>query len=218
MTRWTRDHPPTPAPLPDGEHDEAALAPDAAAELGDALRAAWSPSPLDPAVERALLEAALTDPVAPSTPAEAAAAAALGDALDGRSGAHRDQDGDALALAVALRAAFAPDPPAPAAIERALAAALRSRPEARGQRLPRRVALLGLGAAAGALALAAAVALTLTAPGPGPGRPLPHVSRSTAALFEARFELGQTSARIDRIAVARERELRDNRFAHWGVP
>jgi hypothetical protein len=44
-----------------------------------------------------------------------------------------------------------------------------------------------------------------------------EVSRSTAALFSERFAPGHATERIDRIAVARERELRKNRFASWGV-
>lgn len=49
--------------------------------------------------------------------------------------------------------------------------------------------------------------------------PAPLVaSRSTQALFREPFERGGTSARIDRIAMARASDLRDNRFAMWGAP
>jgi hypothetical protein len=41
-------------------------------------------------------------------------------------------------------------------------------------------------------------------------------SRSTAPLFRVGSE-GATSSRIDRIASARSRDLRDNRYAQWGV-
>ncbi len=218
MTRWTPGDVPSPLDLLEVERDDPSLDPGTSAELGAALRAAFAPEPLDPAVQRALVEAALADPVALPSPAESAAAAALGDALDARAGDDDDPHGGELALAVALRAAFAPDPPAPTAIERALATARPARPGASQKRPPRPLTFIGLGTAAGALALAAAVALALTAPGEAPRRPLPHVSRSTAALFETRFEVGRTSARIDRIASARGRELRDNRFARWGVP
>jgi hypothetical protein len=43
-------------------------------------------------------------------------------------------------------------------------------------------------------------------------------ARSTQELFTERFEArGGESARIDRIAIARAADLRDNRFARWGV-
>lgn len=44
-------------------------------------------------------------------------------------------------------------------------------------------------------------------------------SRSTDDLFDPaeKFEVGHTSARIDRIASARSSDLRRNRFAAWGV-
>ena len=41
-------------------------------------------------------------------------------------------------------------------------------------------------------------------------------SRSTAALIEPDLA-GAPSARIDRIATHRARELRDNRYALWGI-
>ena len=44
------------------------------------------------------------------------------------------------------------------------------------------------------------------------------VSRSTQALFPERFAAtGGETARIDRIAMARATDLRDNEFAKWGV-
>jgi hypothetical protein len=85
-------------------------------------------------------------------------------------------------------------------------------------------ALFGAGAAA-ALALAAAVALFLEPHAARPSRdsrasasvPLVHV-RSTQPLFREPFaRTGGTSARIDRIAVARAGDLRDNEFSRWGV-
>ena len=42
-------------------------------------------------------------------------------------------------------------------------------------------------------------------------------SRSTNELFAEPFTEGQASARMDRIAEQRARELRDNRYALWGV-
>jgi hypothetical protein len=43
-------------------------------------------------------------------------------------------------------------------------------------------------------------------------------ARSTQALFDAPFaRTGGESARIDRIAMARAQDYRDNQFAAWGV-
>ena len=42
------------------------------------------------------------------------------------------------------------------------------------------------------------------------------LSRSTATLFSEHFETADTTQRVDRIASARERDLRHNRFATWG--
>lgn len=52
---------------------------------------------------------------------------------------------------------------------------------------------------------------------PSPDFGLVH-ARSTQSLFTERFEShGGESARIDRIAVARAADLRENHFARWGV-
>ena len=72
------------------------------------------------------------------------------------------------------------------------------------------------------LALAASVLLVLwrQAPSTPPTTSLPAlaVSRSTQALFSDRFApTGGETARIDRIAMARAADLRDNEFAKWGV-
>jgi hypothetical protein len=42
-------------------------------------------------------------------------------------------------------------------------------------------------------------------------------SRSSSALFREPFTLEGTTARVDRIAGERERELRQNRYLAWGV-
>jgi hypothetical protein len=71
------------------------------------------------------------------------------------------------------------------------------------------------------LALAASVALVLwrKAPSvPAAVAPAFAVSRSTQELFPERFApTGGETARIDRIAMARAADLRDNEFAKWGV-
>jgi len=42
-------------------------------------------------------------------------------------------------------------------------------------------------------------------------------ARSTTPLFDEPFRSGEASARIDKIALARAADYRDNRFAKWGV-
>ena len=78
-------------------------------------------------------------------------------------------------------------------------------------------------AVASALAVAAAVLLRLAPEVSKSSPPAPDLatlalaqSRSTAAFFRA-DSAGAPSERIDRIASVRSRELRDNRYALWGV-
>jgi hypothetical protein len=120
-------------------------------------------------------------------------------------------------LAQALRAAWEPRD-LPAAEHRALVDRVLER--RRGRRVwLRPVTRVTLGRAA-VVALAASVLLALVRPDqylmtPGP---VLAVSRSTQGLFPERFAtLGGETARIDRIAVARAADLRDNEFAKWGV-
>ena len=79
------------------------------------------------------------------------------------------------------------------------------------------------GGVASLVAMAAAVALVIRSQSPeapvapGPKPPM-AVSRSTSALFPDGIPAqGGTSDRVDRIAYARARDLRENRFARWGV-
>jgi hypothetical protein len=76
--------------------------------------------------------------------------------------------------------------------------------------------------------MAAALALVLNAryenspqaaaPFAAPGGSSLVASRSAADLFpEGIPRAGGTSDRVDRIAYARARDLRENRFARWGV-
>ena len=72
----------------------------------------------------------------------------------------------------------------------------------------------------GASLLVAAAAVILFFVWREPVRPAPEMARarSTQPLFDGRFDLqGGESARIDRIVVARADDLRENRFARWGV-
>jgi hypothetical protein len=70
----------------------------------------------------------------------------------------------------------------------------------------------------GAVALAAGVLLWMTAPSDRSAAVAPLArARSTQSLFEEPFKEGETSARIDKIVLARSSDFRDNRFARWGV-
>lgn len=182
----------------DGLEATPPLDPAEQAELEAALVAAARPATLDERRHLALLDHALLDPLAEPSPEELRAASELRRALD--EGSSR---GDA-ALARALSSAFYPggELEARRASARELARAL-----------PKR-RLAGLGVAA-ALALAAAAALRFSPAGEAPTPEL-ATSRSLSPLF-ARDAVPTQSARLDRIVAVRSRELRDNRFASWGV-
>lgn len=180
---------------------------DAAEEqrLSELLRCAFAPSELDPRRHERLLQAALEDPFAPPSAEEIVESERLRRALDG--------DGDSVeaALARALSAAHAPSP---------LTAPLELPKPA-----PRRTAKLiyvAFGGLAATLSAAAALLLFVSTSAPRHEH-VPELStialaqsRSTAALFQA-DSAGAPSSRIDRIASARSRDLRDNRYALWGV-
>ena len=179
------------------------------ARLRELLRHAFRPSEIDPARHERLLLAALEDPFAEASPEELVESERLRQALDGH-GDHQD-----LRLARALSAAFAPtlDQPLRAPQLAAKPAAKRS-----GQ-----VIFYRFAAVASALAVAAAVLLRLSpelrkssAPAPDLATLALAQSRSTAVFFRA-DSAGAPSERIDRIASVRSRELRDNRYALWGV-
>lgn len=196
-------HDPTleePAPLPEEQEEE----------LARALRAAFAPAALDPAVNEALIAAALEDPLAPPSEEEIAESARLREALEGR-GEHPE-----AALALALRAAAAPAPLGELDAERVASRSVGRRSKAGGAR----VLYLAFGTVATAAVAIAASWFLVLAPalkdGGGPAMDL-AVSRSTAGMFPEKFEPGATTARVDRIALARSRDLRSNRYALWGV-
>ena len=191
-------------------------------ELAGLLRAAWAPSEVDEARHRTLLELALEDPLAEPTPDEIVESERLRRALDG------EIDHPDLALAAALRAALQPEAGAtPAARHSAEKPAPPNVVPLRRDGAPRaRRMYAAVGAAAGLAALAASVLLFVL---PAEKRAEPAVTssvtaarelsraRSTQELFTEKFETGETSARVDRIAEVRARELRSNRYALWGV-
>jgi len=183
---------------------------DAAEELrlSALLRHAFAPSEIDPERHERLLLSALEDPLAEPSPEELVESERLRQALDGH-GDHRD-----LRLARALSAAFTPslDRPLP-------------EPELESKariRRPGQLIFYRFAGVATALAVAAAVLLQLTSlekrstPEPALVSLALARSRSTAALFQT-DSAAAPSERIDRIASARGRELRDNRYALWGV-
>lgn len=177
--------------------------------LSELLRSAFRPSEIDPQRHERLLAAALEDPFAEPSAEELVESERLREALDG----HGDHD-DAR-LARALSAAFAPS------VDRPLAEPQLAAPVAR--KSSGQVIFYRFAAVTTALAVAAAVLLRLTTQAGESSAPAPDLttlalaqSRSTAALFRA-DSAGAPSERIDRIASVRSRELRDNRYALWGV-
>jgi hypothetical protein len=135
---------------------------------------------------------------------EKRAADALRDAID-RGVPHAD-----LELIESIRAAAHPKAIARARHDAIVRRALGPRKVVYG--LFGAAGALAIGAA-GALAIAAAAALVLWRLEPPPA-PFAFRSRSSADLFDAQFPVqGGTSDRVDRIATARRREMRNDLFA-----
>jgi hypothetical protein len=175
-------------------------------QLSELLRSAYAPAPISDARNRMLIELALEDPLAEASAEELVESDRLRRALEG------DGDHPNATLARALRAAIKSPESAPAK---------RSLPP------PRKVYVL-FGAAAAITALAASVLLVLrpvesrrepsAIASSSPATPLALAeARSTQELFTHKFEAAETSARVDRIALVRARELRANRYTMWGV-
>ena len=213
--------PPSPEELAEAEALRASL------EKGEhplavVLRAATAPAELDDALNDVMIERALGKSVAraegedePPTASERAGAARLRDALE----APRSDDREVplAGLAEALVAAHRPRAIEPLRNEALIARALR-----RTSAAPRKGRVLSVVTAAVVMAAAAAAGFVLTL------RPstestvaeAPELSRSRSAgeLFDTPFpRVGGASARVDRIASTRATELRQNRFAMWGV-
>jgi len=173
-----------------------------------ALRHAFAPSEIDPERHERLLSAALEDPFAAPSAEELVESERLRRAFEGH-GDHVD-----LALARALLAAHSAEAVANPSSARASAPLEPPRSA--------KVLVLRFGGVATALAVAAAVLLTLgqrprLAPEPELQALTLAQSRSTAPLFQSAATAGAASTRIDRIASLRGRELRENRYALWGV-
>ena len=151
-------------------------------------------------------------PDAPATEEELAQSAKLREALDDPGRPNDDAE-----LARAMSSAWSPRDLSAEAHRTLVDKALLHHD---GRRRRNRVIRASFGASA-VLALAAAVLLYVRSDRQPPetvhGTAM-AISRSTQALFQDPFApSGGESARIDRIAMARAADLRDNQFAKWGV-
>jgi hypothetical protein len=138
---------------------------------------------------------------------------ALAEALSGKEPA-TDEDKELVDLARSLRAANAPTAIDAKDHEEILSRALSKRGGAKKSDGGGRVIRVTFGAVA-ALALAAAIFLVVTRPKPQDESSEVATfarSRSTQPLFSQPFKPGDAAARIDRIAMAREQDYRENRF------
>ena len=165
----------------------------------------------------------LDDPDAPITDEERVVSERLRDAL---ADPRQKNDGAELARAVSL--AFEPraltDEEHRALVDRALSMAA-PRTNVRVGAFGAKTRARAVATVAAALALAAATVLLFGRLASVPTESVALVTktpllqtRSTQALFEEPFgRSGGASARIDRIAMARSTDLRENRFAKWGV-
>ena len=146
------------------------------------------------------------DPDAPPSEEEIRESQRLREALEDASKESADAD-----LLRAVKNAAEPKAIAKADLDEAVKSGI-SRGERRSGGVVIRVAF----GASFVLAAAAAIVFFLGR-GPVQSPELVH-ARSTQSLFTERFEAhGGESARIDRIAVARAADLRENHFARWGV-
>jgi hypothetical protein len=186
---------------------------DESVALARSLQAAWSPTALSTEDHDAILDDV-------PTAEELALAEELRDALDGGTAAPD--------LVRALKSAWNPGSidaeENRAIVSRAIdTATTGGRNVVPFRAAPRRARVLRgvfLGAT-GALALAASVVVWMTSASSVHDREMPLArTRSTQPLFAEPFGQdgpGEASARIDRIALARASDYRDNRFAKWGV-
>ena len=172
-------------------------------DLVASLKSAWAPEPLDERVHAEMLDEL------PSAE-ELLFAAELRDALE-----HETRTPEVV---VALRAAWSPAELGEAehraivvrAVGREEGRVLAFKPRGRAVRIVATTSVT-------VLALAASIVLwMMNGSHSQTEAPLARV-RSTQPLFGEPFKAGETSARIDRIAMARSSDYRDNRFAKWGV-
>jgi hypothetical protein len=202
------DDPPTPDEIAASERLRDALEDpsknDPDADLARSLQAAFAPEPLA-ASELGELAAAALD----ASPEELRAAEALRDRLAGDE------------LVTALHAAWSPASLSEAEHRAIVDAAVAKLPASAGvvSLAARRARLVrvSVSVVTGALALAASIFFVVRPPDDGRSELPLAKARSTQALFSEPFKAGDASARIDRIALARASDYRDNRFTRWGV-
>lgn len=156
--------------------------------------------------------------VDPPTDEEARAAAELRADLEGQAPGERGVTGAEILRALAA----AHDPPAlDEGIHQRLVEGAQARlsPPRWSLRPGHRVVARTFGGAvAGAVAIAAGFFVLVSPPQGATTEAALAQPHSTGPLFDGPFPLrGGQSERIDRIASARGAELRDNRFAKWGV-
>ena len=162
-------------------------------------------------------------PDAPPTEDELREARALARALDGSASIDDDERVEPSDDAAFLHAiALAHDPSRAASLSPDLNARLVARALSKGaapKSRPGRVIRVVFGGGMMAMAAAAALVLGFGSRGPAPAPEATKLaqSRSTQDLFREPFRADQGSARIDRIAMARSSDLRENRFERWGV-
>jgi len=205
----------------DSELDLARLEPSEERRLLELLQSAYAPTGIDPARHERLLLSALEDPFAAPSAEELIQSERLRQALAGR-GEHED-----LNLARALSAAFAASERAPLVAPAARAPGEERHAKRASQPRQKNGLLLRFAGGGAALAAAAAVWLSLYSSHSRNSSPVQPAaadlqvlalaqSRSTAPLFQS--DPGEAASnRIDRIASVRSRDLRDNRYALWGV-
>ncbi len=153
-----------------------------------------------------------SDPDAPPTEEEIRDSERLRDALE-KNSAHEGAE-----LLRAVKSAAAPRALDEHALESAVSRGLAGF-DARKKRNATVIRVV-FGVAA-MVAVAAALLVIFGRPISQPEARAPELvkARSTQTLFTERFEThGGESARIDRIALARAADLRENQFAKWGVP
>jgi hypothetical protein len=181
--------------------DRPTSAPSDDLDLVKSLRAAWSPDPLDEGVHAKMLDDV------PMSADELLLAEEL------RLGLAND---DAV---IALRAAWAPAPLDDAEHRRIVEKALEAPAGAKVIELrsrPKRSVRVVVATTTTVLAFAAGIVLWITTTAQQADVPLAR-ARSTQPLFDEPFKAGETSARIDKIAIARASDYRSNRFTKWGV-
>jgi hypothetical protein len=156
------------------------------------------------------------DPDDPPSEEELRVATELRDALSDPSRDHVDAD-----FARAIVRAHSPASLDPAEHAKILARALAPKGRVSLEARARSARLSKITVGAGALALAAVVLLFARmnpdeTSASSDARPTPVYARSTQALFREPFAAeGGESARIDRIAMARQADLRENLFKRW---